>query len=77
MKQEQHRNNQCQHRHHCLQSYLLVMRDRPSYLAYLVSEGSPKKAGAFCENLSLRKDKDNNKRLLVEIKVATMFNFFP
>lgn len=29
---------------------------RPSYLAYLVSEGRPKKAGAFCDSLSLREE---------------------
>lgn len=34
--------------------------DRPSYLAYLVSEGSPKKAGTFCMSLSLQEEKHYN-----------------
>lgn len=36
------------------------MGDRPSYLAYLVSEGSPKKAGTFCMSLSLQEEKHYN-----------------
>lgn len=45
--------------------HVIQTGDRPSYLAYLVSEGSPKKAGTFCISLSLQEKYSNQKQFLL------------